>query len=515
MCGELMKSAGWKLWVLIDEPVIQSFPTPQPITQPITPKITVIIPVYRASPERLRRCIESVLPQCDEVIIVTDRNESPTISDSPKVRFESEGAPETGFARKCNFGASKTTSQFLWFLNDDCYPDPDCSSKLMEVLLQATPKIALVGHLLRFSDGRVQHGGTTRAIAPSVGFPHLTTILNEPTEMEAVTGASMMIRRDAFESVKGFCEEYFLYLEDSDLCLKLRTAGWKVYFTPHATAIHETSQSSSTRSDIPQITTKSAKLFHDKWHGYYRTHPQPPVFESFESVRSKLSIDIAYIHPVGNAELENRAHRFVDSALSFPPGQPVNWVVVLNHTNGSKLSDSMRATFDQLGAVRYIDHDNSGWDIGGYQAAARTSKADFILFLSGTAYCRRKNWILPMVEAFKIYGDKAIYGACGNMGNSQCSVYPHIRTTGFWCAPAVFNRYPIIITRPEQRYPFEHGPECLTMWAWTQGLATLVVDAEGIKNYPHWNDGNGFHMGNQIALLIGDRVSEPPHTICA
>jgi hypothetical protein len=98
------------------------------------------------------------------------------------------------------------------------------------------------------------------------------------------------------------------------------------------------------------------------------------------------------------------------------------------------------------------------------------------------------------------------------MGDQRVNVSPHVRTTGFWLSPKVLNRYPITVKTPDMRYPFEHGPNGLTMWAWSQGMQVLVVDGDGIWQFPTWDDSTeGFHRGTQRALLFGDRLSMPPY----
>ena len=72
----------------------------------------------------------------------------------------------------------------------------------------------------------------------------------ETVEVEAISGACVMVRRDAFESVGRFSEDYFMYSEDIDLCYKLRKAGWKNYFIPDATVIHFGGESATKASNV-------------------------------------------------------------------------------------------------------------------------------------------------------------------------------------------------------------------------------------------------------------------------
>ena len=116
-----------------------------------------------------------------------------------------------------------------------------------------------------------------------------------------------------------------------------------------------------------------------------------------------------------------------------------------------------------------------------------------------------------MITAFKTYGPNAIYGVTANLGNRD-GVSPHLRTTAFWCTPELFNRYPTRVTKPEDRYPFEHGPQSMTVWAWSQGYQVYVVETENVFAYPDWDNGpEGFQRGTQKNLLFGDRITSPPY----
>jgi GT2 family glycosyltransferase len=511
---ELMKLPNWKDWVMVvDTP--KFIPRPVPL-QPVQARISVVIPAYDSEP-RMMRVIESVRNQVSDIHILVGNHlqpkfDSEIVKEDKKIQIHYD-SKDLGFGAKCNLGSKKSTGQFLWFLNDDCYPNSNCASKMMEVM-NANPKIAIVGHILRYPDGRIQHGGTHR-VKGQVGFPHLDLekqepSLKEPTEMEAVTAASMLVRRQAFEEVGGFDESYFLYLEDSDLCLKVREKGWKVVYTPFCEAIHEEHASSRLRTDLDRIVKDSTAIFQRKWKHYFEQ--DPPVFESFDKLKSEVKIDAVYVHLVGNPESEALARRFVDSVNKCPPGQDLNWIIACNSPAGNQLSSEMKSVFSQLGRVSYFPHDNSGWDIGAFQAYARTSVADLCLFFGASAYCRQQNWAHFITESFRIGGPESLFGTCGNLGDPNTRVSPHIRTTGFWCSPKIINDYPHITKTKEQRYPFEHGPNCLTLWCWSQGYQVYLVTTDSVLAYPDWdNPPNGFHRGDQRELIFGDRITEPPY----
>jgi hypothetical protein len=133
------------------------------------------------------------------------------------------------------------------------------------------------------------------------------------------------------------------------------------------------------------------------------------------------------------------------------------------------------------------------------------------VFFGASAYLKRAGWLNRMVEAREHHGE-GLYGCMGNRGHIAVGVHPHIRTTGFWISSALFNSYPHAITRPEQRYGFEHGPDSLTSWTYRQGKRVMVVGWSGCYEQGRWDSiPNGFHRGNQSDLLSGDRNSEPPY----
>lgn len=222
-----------------------------------------------------------------------------------------------------------------------------------------------------------------------------------------------------------------------------------------------------------------------------------------------MKIVIVYIFPPHDGDVHwDYAGRFLMSYQLNPPGLEHESVVIVN---GGRPNSQLACMFSPLDDCQLLEHDDSGYDIGGFQKAARTVPADLMVFFGGSAYFTRPGWLARMVQAFERHGN-AQYGAMGNRGDARVGVWPHIRTTGFWMKPELMNSYPRQIIHPSQRHPFEHGPECLTSWLTRHGIGSWVVTWTRELEQHRWDDDpNGYQRGNQSSLLVGDRMTEAPY----
>lgn len=221
-------------------------------------------------------------------------------------------------------------------------------------------------------------------------------------------------------------------------------------------------------------------------------------------------IVLVYIYAVGGANgYRDKAVQFVESYQDYPPGFEHETVVICN---GVPASDDARGLFAPLMKCSMLDHDDSGWDIGGYQLAARSVPCDLMLFCGGHTYFRREGWLARIWQVYEEHGS-ALYGSTGNQGNGG-GVHPHVRTTGFWCPPSLLARYPYPVTQPGsggQRYEMEHGDTCLSNWVAKKGLKRLIVGWNHVLPLEQCNAmPNGFHQGRQENVLFGDRMTMPP-----
>ena len=221
-----------------------------------------------------------------------------------------------------------------------------------------------------------------------------------------------------------------------------------------------------------------------------------------------MTIEVVYILPLNSGEQYlNYAWRFLESYHANPPGLDHKTTIVCN---GCSASDDTFSIFKSMPNCRLFEHDNSGYDIGAFQHVAREIPCDMMVFFGTSAYLNGAGWLQRMVQTFNT-NPNAQFGSMGNRGNIAVNVYPHIRTTGFWMKPKLLNDYPTIVTQPHQRHPFEHGNNCFTEWLRARGIKSFVVTFTNIYKWANWDDDrNGFHRGDQSALLTGDRICERP-----
>jgi hypothetical protein len=155
--------------------------------------------------------------------------------------FESD--VNRGFGAGHNFLASQTDASHLLILNPDVeFVETETSARLLRALSESPTAVA-VGPKLVDVEGRTQrwdHGrlhGVRAQIALRGGHSHWRES-DRRLQVAWVSGAVMLISREAFTAVGGFDERFFLYKEDEDLCLRLRRRGAQVLYEPAVTVRH-------------------------------------------------------------------------------------------------------------------------------------------------------------------------------------------------------------------------------------------------------------------------------------
>lgn len=192
-----------------------------------------------------------------------------------------------GYGNNAGFhaGLSRGEFEFLYALNSDAFPAEDAISKLREFMMNKGD-VAIAGselfgeddqrHVAQFRfpsifsefEGAFSFGPVTRLLkryqVPLFGLPE-----DHPTQVDWIAGASFMMRREAAEDVGLFDESYFLYFEETDLCLRTARAGWKTYYVPESRVKHIGSVSTGMRDweRAPKFWLDSRLYYFTKNHG--------------------------------------------------------------------------------------------------------------------------------------------------------------------------------------------------------------------------------------------------------
>lgn len=197
-------------------------------------------------------CLTSIykhLPEKEYEVIVVDNASSDDSVEYirkhfPKVKLI-ENTKNSGFAGGCNIGARHAKGDYLLFLNNDAEIQSDPLPKMIEVF-ENDPDTGIVGGLLVNHNGSLQRSFGSFYTIVNVAYLLFAGESGELKRFSSrdviltdwVSGGFMMVKRSIFEKVKGFNESYFMYIEDMDLCYRVKKAGYKIYNTPFAKVEH-------------------------------------------------------------------------------------------------------------------------------------------------------------------------------------------------------------------------------------------------------------------------------------
>lgn len=240
-------------------------------------RCSVIIPVYGKA-NLTRQCLDALLAQQPtssefEIIVVDDasRDSTPRMlaGYGDRIRVVTH-FQNKAFATSCNDGAAVARGEYLVFLNNDTIPFPGWLDALIRCA-QEHPHVGIVGSKLLFPDGTIQHAGMVfcQDYQPRhiyVGFPADHPAVNKTRQMQAVTGACMLLPRSVFTATGGFDPLFVNGYEDVDLCLRVNALGYEVWYCPTSELVHLEGVSEGRF----KYETFSALEFHKKWAGKLR-----------------------------------------------------------------------------------------------------------------------------------------------------------------------------------------------------------------------------------------------------
>ena len=245
------------------------------------PLVSIIIPTKDGVP-LLKRCLSSIEAKTDypnyEIVIVEN--------NSAKVETERYLSglqhrvlhfPEPfNYSRINNFAAAQAKGDYLLLLNNDVEV---ISSEWLTSMLELAqlPQVGAVGAKLYYPNNTIQHAGVVLGLGGGAGHSHkyfprksrgyfdsLVCI----RDYSAVTAACMMVRRNVYEEVGGFDEQFRVAFNDVDFCLRVGQRGYRIVWTPYAELYHYESASRGHHMDPKELA-----LLQQRWSELLQNDP--------------------------------------------------------------------------------------------------------------------------------------------------------------------------------------------------------------------------------------------------
>lgn len=262
-----------------------------PKVDQVPPRISVII-VNWNSREYVRACLRCLSPELERItseIFVVDSGSFDGCGEMlaaayPSVRFI-QAAENVGFPRANNLAAAGATGEWLLLLNPDTEVQTGSVRRLLEVG-DSVPGVGVVGARLVNTDGSLQTSCVQafptllgeilgiewlRLRTPSARLWGMASLFDPSIQVgyvDMISGACMLIRRRVFEQVGAFSLDYFIYVEDVDLCRKVRMAGLKNLYVADALVLHHGGGSSRQVSGFSaKNRCESLWRYFQKWEG--------------------------------------------------------------------------------------------------------------------------------------------------------------------------------------------------------------------------------------------------------
>ncbi|MBW1971548.1 MAG: glycosyltransferase family 2 protein [Deltaproteobacteria bacterium] len=251
-------------------------------------KLSVIIVSYNTK-ELLKNCLNSLKQATKnishEIIVVDNGSIDDTISMInsffPEIILIAN-KENKGFASACNQGLLMMNGEYALFLNSDLLLFEDTIDKLIN-FMDNNAEAAIAGAQLLNPDGSKQN---SIDLFPSLltelfnksllkflmkkKYPSKRSGIDHPIVVESLVGACMMVRKNVLDNIGFFDEDYFFYMEETDLCYRIKKANLKVYFVPDAFVVHFQGKSVKKTPKKGKVEYyRSRYIFFRKNRGFY------------------------------------------------------------------------------------------------------------------------------------------------------------------------------------------------------------------------------------------------------
>ncbi|MFN8140613.1 MAG: glycosyltransferase family 2 protein [Fimbriimonadales bacterium] len=236
------------------------------------------------------RSIEAVRSEANFEVIVVDNASEDGSPDMVEKEFPwvclHRMVENLGFGKGHNFAFTKASGKLLMPLNSDTVVKPGAIKQLIEFMNQNV-NVGIVGPKLLNPDGSLQYS-CRKFPTPAAAlfrntplgkfFPNTRFVKeylmtewkhDEPMDVDWVSGAAFVMRRELYDKIGGFDERFFMYMEDVDLCMRTHSASYRVVYFPVPTITHAIGRSTDR---MPQ---KMIRQFHSSMFLFYKKHYVP------------------------------------------------------------------------------------------------------------------------------------------------------------------------------------------------------------------------------------------------
>jgi N-acetylglucosaminyl-diphospho-decaprenol L-rhamnosyltransferase len=234
----------------------------------------------------LQRCLESIRASRHSLeveVIVVDNASSDGSADLARRGFPDATLiaceENLGLGRACNLAFGRARGRYVLLLNQDTALMPGALQTLVEVA-DAHPEAGAIGPRLEYSDGSFQYSAFRFPDFRQAFFGFFDVVpIDSPINgryprdeyertfaAEHLLGACLLLRREALDRIGGFDPYFFMYFEETDLCVRLQRAGWQNLYAPSARVMHVGAASTSAAPERMSVE------FHRGQAYYYRKH---------------------------------------------------------------------------------------------------------------------------------------------------------------------------------------------------------------------------------------------------